>query len=179
MVIFDNSFLGGGKLGLIQESYLPSLGTLENNHFSVQSHFFEGVGFQLSQLQTKTLMSVNVNFYNNEYNILQLKGARPQSISYRATTCPAIQRWAELDTSFSCCSPSCGALRSVVKFSPISKPQVKFPQRLELWDPGFLFQACPHEQFINIMFPYNFYIITVINKFECNWGMHAGGLHKN
>lgn len=28
------------------------------------------------------------------------------------------------------------------------------------------------------MFQYNFYIITVINKFECVWGMHAGGLHK-
>jgi len=38
--------------------FYPPLGTLENRHFYVQSLFFEGVGFQLSQLQTKPLMSL-------------------------------------------------------------------------------------------------------------------------
>ena len=144
LVIFGNSFLGGGKLGLIQESYFTSLGTVENCPFSVQSNCFEGAGFNLSQLQTKTLMSANINFYNNEYKILQLEDALPHSISHHATTCPASQRWAKLDRGFSCHSPGCGALRAVVVFSPISKPRVKYPQRLELRDPGFLFQACPH-----------------------------------
>lgn len=120
------------RWGKVRSPILPSLGTLENNHFSVQSDFFEGVGFQLSQLQRKPLMFVNVNFYNNDYNILQLEGAPSQSISHHATTRPATQRWAELDMSCSCRSPICGPLRVVVEFSPVSKPQVKSPQCLEL-----------------------------------------------
>lgn len=56
-VISDNSFLAGGKIGLIHVSYFTS-----PRHIREQPLYCFWVSFQLYQLQTKPLVSVNASF---------------------------------------------------------------------------------------------------------------------